>query len=158
MKELAVRTVFKFIHKKIKEIFHRIEADVSSSEDEHFNNAVSLTPSRRLIVQADPLYRVMEPGVPYNIQTIDSYIDMMSQGEPQASLLTAKESFVLSTGTQRQKADIRRKLQKEFTVVPLMIDKNEMMRNRLVKSNMFRSNNPEPVHLITGIVSKTCSI
>ena len=84
-----------------------------------------MTPSRRLIVQADPLYRVMGPGVPYNIQTIDSYIDMMSQGEPQASLLTAKESFVLSTGTQCQKADIRRKLQKEFTVVPLMIDKTK---------------------------------
>ena len=158
MKELAVRTGFKFIYKKITEIFHRIEAEVSSSEDEHFNNAIFLTPSRRLIVQADPLYRVMEPGVPYSIQTIDSYLDMMSQGEPQASILTAKELFVLSTGTTRQKADIRRKLQKDFTVIPLLTDKNESRRNRLVKMNMFRSNNPETVHLLTGNVSKTCSI
>ena len=66
----------------------------------------------------------MEPGVPYSIQTIDSYLDMMSQGEPQASILTAKESFVLSTGTTRQKADIRRKLQKDFTIIPLLTDKN----------------------------------
>ena len=100
----------------------------------------------------------MEPGVPYSIQTIDSYLDMMSQGEPQASILTAKELFVLSTGTTRQKADIRRKLQKDFTIIPLLTDKNESRRNRLVKMNMFRSNNPETVHLLTGNVSKTCSI
>ena len=83
----------------------------------------------------------MEPGVPYSIQTIDSDLDMMSHGEPQASILTAKESFVLSTGTTRQKADIRRKLQKDFTIIPLLTDKNELRRNRLVKTNMFRSSN-----------------
>ena len=64
---------------------------------------------------------------------------MMSQGEPRAAILTAKEGFLLTSGTQRQKADIRRKLKKEFAIIPVMLDKNELIRNRLVRTSMFRS-------------------
>ena len=73
----------------------------------------------------------------------------------EAAVLTSKETFTLTCGTARQRADIRRKLKEDFVVLPILVDRDELLlNNRLAKSNLFRVEDNSHIHMAAGTIKK----
>ena len=96
---------------------------------------------------------MMEPGKAYSIDVVDQIVNIIGKSDPEAAVLTAKEGYVLTSGTARQRADIRRKLKEDFVVLPILIDRDELLVNqRLAKSNLFRVEDHSHIHMATGAI------
>ena len=133
--------------------FLRINENSDEESIEDVENC-PITPSRRILIENDPLHPSMRSGTPYSITTIDSYLNLVAGGQPEADVLSALESFTLASGTRRQKRDIASKLMKEHVVFPILIDRNELRKTeRLTRSDLFRTGAEDGIHIATGSIS-----
>ena len=97
----------------------------------------------------------MEPGKAYSIDVVDQILNIIGKSDPEAAVLTSKETFTLTCGTARQRADIRRKLKEDFVVLPILVDRDELLlNNRFAKSNLFRVEDNAHIHMAAGTIKK----